>query len=116
MTIFSPPSSRRRTSVRRTARWRTWSSCWRARHRRLPGSRPAERLMRLSRIAALVVLAVATSAGPLRSQTAPAPGGSRYLPLDHWAYQYVTRLRERGYLGNLNPLAQPYRRLEVARG
>jgi len=42
--------------------------------------------------------------------------GSRYLPVDHWAYEYLQRLTARGYLPGLNPLVQPYRRLEVARG
>ena len=41
--------------------------------------------------------------------------GSRTLPTDHWAYEYVKHLRGRGFLSNLNPLVQPYRRLDVAR-
>jgi uncharacterized membrane protein YbhN (UPF0104 family) len=47
---------------------------------------------------------------------AQEPLGSRNLPYDHWAYEYIEHLRPRGYLANLNPLVQPYRRLEVARG
>ncbi len=41
---------------------------------------------------------------------------SRNLPVDHWAYEYVKRLRVRGHLENLNPLVQPYRRMEIAQG
>jgi hypothetical protein len=33
-----------------------------------------------------------------------------------WSYEYIQRLRTRGYLDNLVPIAQPYRRHEVARG
>jgi hypothetical protein len=40
--------------------------------------------------------------------------GSRNLPLGHWAYAYIGQLRSRGYLHNLNPLVQPYRRRDVA--
>lgn len=42
--------------------------------------------------------------------------GSRNLALGHWAYEYIARLRDRGYLDNLNPLIQPYRRIDVAEG
>jgi hypothetical protein len=35
--------------------------------------------------------------------------------VDHWAYEYVARLETRGLLPGLNPLVQPYRRLDVAR-
>jgi hypothetical protein len=41
--------------------------------------------------------------------------GSRNLPVDHWAYESIQRLRTRGYLAGLNPLIQPYRRIAVAR-
>ena len=41
--------------------------------------------------------------------------GSRFLPVDHWAYEYLERLETRGHLPGLNPLVQPYRRLDVAR-
>lgn len=41
--------------------------------------------------------------------------GSRNAPVDHWAYEHIQRLRSRGYLANLNPLVQPYRRADVAR-
>ena len=41
---------------------------------------------------------------------------SRLIPTDHWSYEYVNRLRSRGYLENLNPLVQPYRAGEVVVG
>ncbi len=69
-------------------------------------------LLAARRLALMAPLAFAATAAP--AQTAPT--GSRYLPLDHWAYEYIARLRDRGYLGDLNPLVQPYRRLDVARG
>jgi hypothetical protein len=33
---------------------------------------------------------------------------------DHWSYEYVRLLRERGYLDRLNPLVQPYRAADIA--
>ena len=55
----------------------------------------------------LVLLALPESA---------ATQGSRIVPLDHWAYEEIRLLQERGLLTGLNPLAQPYRarELEVA--
>ena len=49
------------------------------------------------------------------------PGGlgaqaARYLPTDHWTYEYIGRLRDRGMLTSLHPLVQPYRRIDIARG
>ncbi len=41
---------------------------------------------------------------------------SRDFPVGHWAYEGVNHLVERGYLTNLNPLVQPYRRIEIAHG
>ena len=48
--------------------------------------------------------------------SAQDPGriGSRILSLDSWTYEAIERLRNRGYLPGLNPLAQPYRRIDVA--
>lgn len=46
---------------------------------------------------------------------APVESGWRILPLDHWAYEYIERLHSRGLLPSLNPLVQPYRRVDVAR-
>ncbi len=60
---------------------------------------------------ALFPLALLTVAARAQS---PAVG-SRFLPVDHWAYEYIERLGPRGYLPGLNPLVQPYRRLDVAR-
>jgi hypothetical protein len=37
------------------------------------------------------------------------------LETNHWAYEYLRRLRSGGYLPQLDPLAQPYRRGDVAR-
>ena len=50
------------------------------------------------------------------SASAQDPGriGSRILSLDSWIYEAIERLRSRGYLPGLNPLAQPYRRIDVA--
>jgi hypothetical protein len=42
--------------------------------------------------------------------------GSRLIEPDHWAGEYLVRLRRAGYLGRLDPLAQPYRWDDVARG
>jgi hypothetical protein len=42
--------------------------------------------------------------------------GSRRVATDNWSYEFIVRLRDRGYLANLNPLVQPYRAQEVARG
>jgi hypothetical protein len=43
------------------------------------------------------------------------PAGSRLLETNHWAYEYLNRLRTRGYLASLDPLAQPYRWADVVR-
>lgn len=55
----------------------------------------------------------------MQAQSSPSPEqaayGSRYLSMEHWANDAVTELRRRGYLGALDPLAQPYHRIEVAR-
>ncbi len=41
--------------------------------------------------------------------------GSTYLPLGDWTYKYIDLLIARGRLPGLQPLVQPYRRLDVAR-
>lgn len=46
----------------------------------------------------------------------PTTIGSRLLPLDSWTYEPIEQLRTRGHLSGLNPLAQPYRRIDVAAG
>ncbi len=64
-------------------------------------------------------LGVVIVASLVLSETALAQDGgrgSRNLPVDHWSYEYIQRLRSRGLLSNLNPLVQPYRRAEVAQG
>jgi hypothetical protein len=43
------------------------------------------------------------------------PGASVRISTDHWANAYVARLRARGYLPSLNPIAQPWRASDVAR-
>ena len=44
----------------------------------------------------------------------PGRMGSRILSLDSWTYEAIERLRTRGYLSGLNPMVQPYRRIDVA--
>ncbi len=41
--------------------------------------------------------------------------GSRLVEPGHWAYEYLARLRSRGYLGDLDPLAQPYHQADIVR-
>ncbi|MHC4138212.1 MAG: hypothetical protein ACYS0K_25030, partial [Planctomycetota bacterium] len=59
-------------------------------------------------------------AGPVHgwAQTAtgrdPGDYGSVYLRMGHWIYDYVDVLVARGALGDLSPLVQPYRRIDVA--
>lgn len=53
---------------------------------------------------------------PVPRAEAQALPGSRYFPLDHWAYDAIERLRVRGRLPGLDPLRQPYRRIDVAHG
>lgn len=71
-------------------------------------------MMERLRPTALTLLWLISVSRAVAAQTPSA--GSRHLPVDHWAYEYIQRLRDRGYLSNLNPLVQPYRRLEVAQG
>ena len=44
----------------------------------------------------------------------PGSIGSRFLSTDSWTYEAIERLRTRGRLAGLNPLSQPYRRIDVA--
>lgn len=86
-----------------------------------------------------VVLAasVATAWSPLAGQETPAPAeasaetedsqqeappspadrfySSTYLPLGHWAYPLVDKWVASGRVTALDPLLQPYRRIEIAR-
>lgn len=61
------------------------------------------------------VLVAALLVSGVQAAPAQTTRGSRYLPLDHWAYEYLQRFETRGLLPGLNPLVQPYRRLDVAR-
>jgi hypothetical protein len=60
-----------------------------------------------------LVVAIALSVRQADAQV--EPGGSVRIATDHWAYEYIARLRRRGYLTALNPLVQPYRAADVAR-
>ena len=53
---------------------------------------------------------------PLSASAQQDPGrmGSRILSVDSWTSEPIERLRVRGYLPGLNPMAQPYRRIDVA--
>jgi hypothetical protein len=44
-----------------------------------------------------------------------AAAGSRYLTLDHWAYEAIRLLQGAGHLEGLSALVQPYHRDQVAR-
>lgn len=71
--------------------------------------------MQLSRLATLTMgIGIALAPAELTGQDVAR--GSRNLPVDHWAYEYIQRLRTRGMLANLNPLIQPYRRGDIAEG
>lgn len=41
--------------------------------------------------------------------------GSRYVESGHWAYEYLARLPNRGYLTTLDPMARPYHQADVVR-
>jgi hypothetical protein len=64
-------------------------------------------------VALLAVVLLAALPSPTHAQR-PA-GASIRVPTDHWANEYVARLRERGYLPGLNPLVQPWRAADIAR-
>ena len=67
-----------------------------------------------SMIIGVVLLGPGLWAPPYASAQDRGRMGSRILSLDSWAYEAIERLRSRGYLPGLNPLAQPYRRIDVA--
>lgn len=77
---------------------------------------------RVSRFTFLVCITLAATTELTAQRAGPPtrrPGdqsASHLLATDHWSYEYIRRLRDRGYLAGLNPLVQPYRRVEVARG
>jgi hypothetical protein len=57
---------------------------------------------------------MAVAAGGESASAQRAPGGLALVATDHWSYEYVPLLRERGYLPALNPLVQPYRAADIA--
>jgi hypothetical protein len=63
--------------------------------------------------AGVMLLSAAVSARPASAQR--PSGGSVRVATDHWANEYLARLRARGYLTALNPLVQPWRAVDVAR-
>ena len=67
-----------------------------------------------SMLVGMMLLGSALWAPPDASAQDPGRMGSRILSLDSWTYEAIERLRSRGYLPELNPLAQPYRRIDVA--
>ncbi len=73
--------------------------------RLLPVRVPFDR--RVAWVVALA-LAAATSARAQESER-----GSRVVDTGHWAYEYLTRLRDRGYLTQLDPLARPYHQVDI---
>lgn len=59
------------------------------------------------------------NARPLASQNSGAESpaastSSHYMPMAYWAYRYVDLLISRGRFNSLQPLIQPYRRLDIA--
>lgn len=65
--------------------------------------------------ACIGILLGTTTPSRLSAQTDQTVHGSRLLPADSWFMDPVIRLRQRGYLRGLAPLAQPYTRDDVAR-
>ena len=62
----------------------------------------------------LMAAAVVGSFAPPPLPAQRSSGGSARIATDHWANEYVGRLRRRGYLPGLNPLVQPYRAADLA--
>jgi hypothetical protein len=58
---------------------------------------------------------LAALAVPSGARAQRPPGGSVRVATDHWSNHYIALLRERGFLGGLNPLVQPWRAADVAR-
>ncbi len=76
-------------------------------------SGPAGYLLRWTLIGVVLLGHILGAPSPTSAQD-PARMGSRILSLGSWTYEAIERLRVRGYLSGLNPLAQPYRRIDVA--
>ena len=62
----------------------------------------------------VVLLGHALGSPPSALAQDPGRLGSRILSLDSWTYEAIERLRTRGFLSGLNPMVQPYRRIDVA--
>jgi hypothetical protein len=63
-----------------------------------------------------LTLAALCLCGVARAQTLPPSSvSSHYLSVGHWAYRYIDLLVARGKLTSLQPLVQPYRRIDVVR-
>ena len=73
------------------------------------------RVRHWSFVAGLLGASIGLPATPVAAQGDPAVSGSRLLPADAWLMDPVARLRQRGFLRGLQPLAQPYARDDVAR-
>jgi hypothetical protein len=76
------------------------------------GSATASGMRSTLQVCAVLACLAMLPAAPIVAQR--ASGGSVVVATDHWSYEYIRLLRERGYLGRLNPLVQPYRAADVA--
>lgn len=89
---------------------------WSRRTLSIMSEHPTPRANLLSALLLTVSMALNVAApSSLWAQREPTVHGSRLLPADSWFMDPVIRLRQRGYLRGLQPLAQPYTRDEVAR-
>jgi len=70
--------------------------------------------MRVAMFGLFTCIAIATAAGQTPAKPAD-PLGSRYLSMENAGYEAITQLRNRGFLTALDPLAQPYHRVDIAR-
>ncbi len=66
-------------------------------------------------VPALLLLIAVPTRSRAQATRPDAVYGSRYLSMENWAYDAITQLRRRGLLSSLDPLAQPYHRMDVAR-
>jgi len=76
----------------------------------LNGDLMANHSLRCSALAA-ALLAFAGAVGTAQE----SERGSRFVESGHWAYEYLARLRARGYLGELDPLLRPHHRADIVR-
>lgn len=70
----------------------------------------ANHRLRGAALAALLMLVAMPGLSAQQSER-----GSRFIETSHWAYEYLGRLRARGFLGSLDPLSQPYHRADIVR-